>query len=234
MIITILTLFPEVFVDIFSSSIIGRAQKKGLVTIRTINIRNFATDAHKSVDDKPYGGGVGMLMRVDIVERAITSSKWAPSGQIQNSKFAERTVLLNPAGKLFTQAKARQFSKLDHLILVCGHYEGIDTRINHFVDESISIGKYILTGGEIPAMVITDAVVRLTPKVLKKKLAIINESFTQAGIIESPQYTRPEVFKGYKVPKILLSGNHLAIAKWRTQQSFLRSHKRGNNIRNLS
>lgn len=221
MTITILTLFPEVFKDIFSSSILGRAQKKGLVTINLINIRNFALDKHKTVDDKPYGGGVGMLLRVDVVERAISKSKvpFGPSsGRGQSSKSKEKIVLLDPKGKLFNQATARRYSRLDHLILICGHYEGMDERIVHFVDESVSVGRYILTGGEIPAMAIADAVVRLLPGVLTKSEAVVDESYSRGSLLEAPQYTRPAVFKSYKVPEILLSGNHKKIAQWRKQQ----------------
>lgn len=224
MIISILTLFPQVFTPIQSFSIIGRAQKKNLVTIRIVDIRDFATDKHRSVDDKPYGGGVGMIMRVDIVERAISKVK------SQNSKFKskQKVILLDPTGRLFNQSKARQFSKLDHLILVSGHYEGIDERIHHFVDESVSIGRYILTGGEIAAMVVTDAVVRLIPRVLKKSQAIKDESYSIGKLIESPHYTRPPIYKGYKVPEILISGNHAEIAKWRSQQALIRTKERNN------
>lgn len=222
MTITILTLFPEVFKDIFSSSILGRAQKKGLVTINLINIRDFALDKHKTVDDKPYGGGAGMLLRVDVVERAISKSKvpFGPSsGRGQSSKSKEKIVLLDPKGKLFNQATARRYSRLDHLILICGHYEGMDERIVHFVDESVSVGRYILTGGEIPAMAIADAVVRLLPGVLTKSEAVVDESYSHGSLLEAPQYTRPAVFKSYKVPEILLSGNHKKIAQWRKQQA---------------
>lgn len=212
MTITILTLFPEIFTPIFSSSIIGRAQKKGRVKIRLVNIRDFTNDKHHQVDDKPYGGGVGMVIRVDVVERAIENSKL----KIENEKkIREKIILLDPKGNPFNQEKARNFAKLDHLVLVCGHYEGIDERISHFVDEKISIGDFILTGGEMPAMVITDAVTRLIPGVLKKNEATINESFSKSGYLEEPQYTRPPVYQGLKVPSLLLSGNHQKIAEWK-------------------
>lgn len=219
--ITILTLFPKIFADVFSSSIIGRAQKKGFIEINYINIRDFAFDKHKSVDDKPYGGGVGMLMRVDVVEQAIKSAKC----KTYNTKCKEKIVLLDCAGKLYTQENARRYAKVDHLILICGHYEGIDARINHFVDEIISIGKYVLTGGEIPTMVITDSVVRLIPGVLCKKNATIEESYTKKNLLEHYQYTRPKVYKGYKVPELLFSGNHEKIKKWQSEQSIKRSEK---------
>ncbi|MBM3283551.1 tRNA (guanosine(37)-N1)-methyltransferase TrmD [Candidatus Gottesmanbacteria bacterium] len=215
MTITILSLFPEVFEEIFSSSILKRAQKKGLVSIIPRNIRDFSLDKHKTVDDRPYGGGVGMIMRVDVVERAINGSR------IKNykSRLKEKVVLLDPKGRLFNQPMARKFIKLDHLILVCGHYEGIDARISNFVDETISIGKYILTGGEIPAMVITDAIIRLLPGVLIKKQAIINESFSKSNILEAPQYTRPAIYKNLKVPQVLTSGDHKKISIWHKQQT---------------
>lgn len=211
MIITILTLFPEIFSPIFSSSIIGRAQKKKLVEVKLVNIRNFGLGKHQQVDDKPYGGGVGMVMRADVVEAAIQNAK------IKNkrSKTKEKVVLLDPKGKRFDQAKARNYAKLDHLILICGHYEGIDARISNFVDEKLSIGDYVLTGGEIPAMAVTDAVARLIPGVLSKKEATIEESFKKEGYLEAPHYTRPPIFKGFSVPKVLLSGDHRKIDLWR-------------------
>lgn len=239
MLISILTLFPEVFSHIFSSSIIGRAQKKGLVEIKFINIRDFGIGKQREVDDKPYGGGAGMVMRVDVVERAIASAKCnnvtmksrlngihdaviahssqTASGQCNN----EKVILLDPKGKTFDQSKARSFSKLDHLILVCGHYEGVDERISNFIDEKISIGEYILTGGEIPAMVIVDATIRLLKGVLIKKEATIDESFTKERELESPAYTRPKIYKSYEVPPVLLSGNHQKIKEWRKNHQIL-------------
>lgn len=211
MTITILTLFPEVFVDIFASSIIGRAQKKSFLKIQAVNIRDFATDKHKSVDDRPYGGGAGMLLRVDIIHRAIQAVK------VKNIK--EKVILFDPKGKKFNQKTALSFSKLQHLILVCGHYEGVDYRVKNFIDGSISIGDYILTGGEIPAMAIADCVTRLIPGVLSKKESIMDESFSRNNYYEAPQYTRPLIFKGLKVPKILLSGNHRKIKEWKDKHT---------------
>lgn len=225
MLISILTLFPEVLRDTFSFSIIGRAQKKGLVKIRIINIRDYASDKHRSVDDKPYGGGVGMIMRVDIVEKAIEATR-IKQHSFAKKKIREKVILLDPAGEELTQTKVRSFSRLDHLILVCGHYEGLDARISRFVNETISIGKYILTGGEIPAMVVTDAVIRLVPNVLAKKTAVLNESFSQANLLEAPQFTRPAIYKDYKVPSVLLSGNHQKIEGWKRKQAVLRTKKR--------
>lgn len=160
-----------------------------------------------------------MLMRVDVVEKAISSSKL----KVKSSKLSEKIVLLDPTGKLFSQSTARKYSHLDHLILVCGHYEGIDYRIHHFVEDSISIGQYVLTGGEIPAMVIVDTVARLIPKVLDKKEAVINESFSEKLIKEAPQYTRPAIFRGLKVPSVLLTGDHKKIALWKEKQTVIKN-----------
>lgn len=164
-------------------------------------------DKHKSVDDRPYGGGIGMIMRVDIVNKALQKV------MTKNSK--ERSVLLDPKGNTLTQMKVRSYARIDHLILICGHYEGIDDRIRGFVDETVSIGDYVLTGGELPAMVITDAVTRLIPGVLSKKGATRDESFSHKDILEYPQFTRPVVYQSKSVPDILLSGNHSLIAEWK-------------------
>ena len=208
--ITILTLFPRAFRPIFDLSIIGRARHKKLIDIRYVDIRNFAEDKYKSVDGKPYGGGAGMLMRVDILHRAIK----AVSLKNKEFKIREKKILLDPKGKQFTQALARKYTRLDHLILISGHYEGFDERIKHFVDESLSIGNYILTGGEIPAMVVCDAVCRLVKGVLNKD-SLINESYSEDNFFEDPQYTRPKVYNKYKVPSVLLSGNHQEINLWK-------------------
>lgn len=216
MTISILTLFPDMFAGPFDHSIIKHAQEKGIVTITFINIRDFATDKYKSVDDHPYGGGLGMIMRVDIIDRAIQKQKG-------------RIILLDPRGTTFTQQKARELSALDHLILVCGHYEGVDARVTSLVDETISIGDYVLTGGELPAMVITDSIVRLLPDVLKEE-ATSSESFSihppsstfHSPILEYPQYTRPEEYKGMRVPDVLLSGNHKKIEEWRKNNTTAR------------
>lgn len=189
------------FAGPFDYSIIKRAQEKKLVEINFVHIRDFASDRYKSVDDHPYGGGVGMIMRVDVVDRAL-----------QNLRG--KKILLDPRGETFTQQKARALSKLDDLILICGHYEGVDERVRQLVDETLSIGDYVLTGGEIPAMVIVDSLVRLLPGVLKTE-ATKNESFSPSQGLEYPQYTRPEEYKGMRVPELLLSGNHKKINAWR-------------------
>ncbi len=204
----VLTLFPEMF-DILKQSIIGRAQEKELIDINLINIRDFSTDKHKKVDDTPYGGGAGMVMMPDVVDRAYQSIK------NKNAKV----IYMSPQGKTLNQKKVEDLAKQEHLIILCGHYEGIDQRIlDKIVDEEISIGDYVLTGGEIPAMVLIDSVSRYVEGVLKKD-SIKEESFSN-GLLEYPQYTRPEVFNGVKVPEVLLSGHHEKINKWRKQKSF--------------
>ncbi len=227
--ISIITLFPEVFNPILNSSILKRAQKKGKIQFEFINLRDFGEGKHQVVDDRPYGGGVGMIFKADILAKALKSVYRLQSTARQNgsrkSEVGSQTILMSASGKPYKQNTAQRLSKLDHLIIICGHYEGVDQRfIDKYVDEEVSIGDYVLTGGEIPAMVIVDSVVRLIPGVLEKPEATQNESFSE-GLLEYPQYTRPEVFEGKKVPKVLLSGNHAEIAKWRTQKSLERTKK---------
>jgi len=206
----IITLFPEMFGGVFEHSIIKRAQEKSLVEINFVQLRDFAVDKHGTVDDKPYGGGVGMLLRPEPIFNAVKSIK-----KSENSKV----VLLTPRGQKLTQEKVRELSKLDEIILICGRYEGVDERVHEkLADELISIGDYVLAGGEIPAMVIVDSVTRLLEGVLSKPEATEKESFTEDSI-EHPQYTRPEEFEGMKVPEVLLSGNHAEIEKWKKQHS---------------
>jgi len=193
----------------FDTSIVKRSINKKLVEINLVNIRDFGIGRHKMVDDTPYGGGKGMVLRVDVLSSAISNSKL-------NLKKGEKVVLLTPSGKKYDQKKAIEYSKLKHLVLVCGHYEGIDERVSKFVDEKISIGDFILTGGEIPAMLITDSVVRLLTGSLKKGV-VENESFSP--LLEHPQYTKPQTFKNLAVPKILLSGDHKKIEEWRKKES---------------
>lgn len=241
--IDILTLFPKMFQGPFDQSIIKRAIDKKLVSINIHDLRKWTKDKHKTVDDKSYGGGIGMVMMVEPIYKALEALKCKtpasgsdcstrliqscstsdPLAGRQNSKI----VLLTPQGKVFNQKKASQLSKLNHLILISGHYEGVDKRVSQYlVDEEISIGDYILTGGEIPTMVLVDAITRLIPGVLKKPEAIKNESFSSSSILEYPQYTRPANFKGWKVPKILLSGNHKEIEAWRKKQAVTITKKR--------
>lgn len=219
--ITILTLFPEMFEGFLTESILGRAQKTGIVKIETINLRDFGEGKRKTVDDTPYGGGAGMVLRVEVVADAIRKLK------AKNKKL--KTILLTPQGEKFDQKKARKLSKLlvakNDLLFVCGHYEGFDERIRDYADGEISIGDYVLTGGELAAAVITDAVVRLIPGVLGDNESTKNESF-ENGLLEYPQYTRPEEFEGKKVPEVLRSGNHAEIEKWRAKEAKERTKKR--------
>ena len=203
----VLTLFPEMF-EPLNKSIIGRAIEKNLIQVNLINIRDFSKDKHKKVDDTPYGGGAGMVMKADVVYDAYKS--------IQDKDA--KVIYMSPQGKKLNQSKVEELSKEQHLIILCGHYEGIDQRvIDKIVDEEISIGDYVLTGGEIPAMVLIDSVSRYKEGVISKE-SIEEESFS-SGILEYPQYTRPEVFEGVKVPEVLISGNHQNIEKWRKEEA---------------
>ncbi len=205
MIFDIITIFPKIFDSYFKESIIKRAQQKKLVKINIHNLRDYTEDKHKTVDDKPYGGGPGMIFKLEPVYKAVKKIK---------GKKKTKVILFSAKGKKFDQKMAKRFSKLDKLILICGRYEGVDERIaKHIADEEISIGDYVLTGGEIPAMIVVDALTRLIPGVITKE-SLKEESFNK-GNVEYPQYTRPENFKSWKVPKILLSGNHKKIKEWR-------------------
>lgn len=210
--ITILTLFPEMFEGPFSESILKHAKQKGLLEISLVNIRDFGLGNHKVVDDRPYGGGVGMVMKVDVLSKAIEAVK-----DSSLNKDQEKVMLLDARGETFVQKKAKALSTLAHLIILCGHYEGVDERVRTLVDETISIGDFILTGGEIPAMLIVDSVARLIPGVLKEDATGI-ESFSE-NLLEFPQYTTPRDFKGQTVPEVLLSGNHKEIEKWRNEKA---------------
>lgn len=205
--IDVLTLFPEMF-NSLNYSIIGKAIEKNIIEINLINIRDFSKDKHKKVDDTPYGGGAGMIMKPDVVYDAYKSVK------DENAKV----IYLSPQGKVLDQKKVEELSKEQHLVLLCGHYEGIDQRVlDEIVDEEISIGDYVLTGGELPAMVVIDSVSRYIEGVIKKE-STSEESFSN-GLLEYPQYTRPEEFLGKKVPEVLISGHHENINKWRQEQS---------------
>ena len=215
--IDILTIFPEMFAPL-ESSIISRARGKNLVTIKIWNLRDFVNpgDKHKKVDDAPYGGGKGMVFKCEPLYKAVL--------KIKKENKKARVILTTPQGVLFNQKKAGELSRQDGLVIICGHYEGVDERIVSVCDEEISIGDYILTGGELPAMVITEAVVRLVEGVIAKESPVW-ESFS-ANLLDWPCYTRPEVFKGMNVPEVLLSGNHLKIEEWRRQQSVERTKER--------
>ncbi|MDI3534734.1 MAG: tRNA (guanine37-N1)-methyltransferase [Thermosediminibacterales bacterium] len=217
MIIDILTLFPEMFKGPFEESIIKKAVNRKLIKINIINIRDFSKDKHKKVDDYPYGGGAGMLLKPEPVFDAVD----AITSKIKDLSKT-RIILMTPQGNLLNQKKVKEISKYEHLIIICGHYEGFDERIRFLVDEEISIGDYITTGGELPAMVLTDAVVRLIPGVIGGENSLNEESF-ENGLLEYPQYTRPEVYRNLKVPDVLLSGNHEEIKKWRHKESLKRT-----------
>ena len=204
----VLTLFPEMF-ETLKESIIGKALERKIIEINTINIRDFSKNKHKKVDDTPYGGGAGMVMMPDVVYDSYMSIPHKENAKV---------IYLSPKGKVLNQQKVEELSKQEHLFLLCGHYEGIDQRVlDEIVDEEISIGDYVLTGGELPAMVLIDSVSRYVEGVLNKE-SVSEESFTN-GLLEYPQYTRPEVFLNKKVPEILLSGHHENIKKWRREQS---------------
>lgn len=208
------------FAGPFDESMLWKAQNKNLVKIQIHDLRHWGEGERKSVDDRPYGGGVGMLLRVDILDKAITDLK------SKTKKSKTKVVLLDAGGEKFNQKKAVQLSKLDNLILIAGHYEGFDFRVNKYLaDEIISIGDYVLTGGELPAMVLVDSIVRLIPGVLEKEGVKEIESHTTPGYIEYPQYTRPDEYKGWRVPEILKTGNHPEIEKWRKQESDKRTKK---------
>lgn len=208
--IDILTLFPKMFDGPFDNSLIKKAQDKDRVEINILNLRDYTKDKHKMVDDKPFGGGAGMLIKIEPVFNAIKKLK----------KRKTKVIITTPRGKKFNQQMAERLSKEKHLIILCGHYEGFDNRIHeHLIDEEISIGDYVLTGGELPAMVITETIVRLVDGVVGNKDSLKEETHSKKNFFEYPQYTRPEKFKKWRVPKILLSGNHKEIKKWKEENS---------------
>ncbi|MGG7143786.1 tRNA (guanosine(37)-N1)-methyltransferase TrmD [Clostridium nigeriense] len=219
--INILTLFPEMF-DIFNHSIIGKAKEKGIVEIKAINIRDFTLNKHKKVDDYPYGGGAGMVMTPQPLVDSIRYCKKENKGKV---------VFLGPRGKTFNQEMAKQLSEEEELIFVCGHYEGIDERVYKHIDLEVSLGDFILTGGEMAAIPVIDSILRLKSGVLGKKESYEDESFSD-GLLEYPQYTRPEEFEGDKVPEVLLSGHHENIRKWRRAKSLILTKKRRRDLYN--
>ncbi len=249
--ISIITLFPKMLEGFFNESMIRKAKEKGAVEIELINLRDFAIDKRGTVDDHPYGGGVGMVIRIEPIYQALTKVK-SQNSKVKNTTQNSKVILTSPKGKVFNQKKAQDYAKLDHLIIVAGHYEGIDERVLNFVDEEISIGDFVMTGGEIVAAAVTDSVVRLLPGVLEKKGAKEIESFFEVDVdqllkivgedelllklkkkgrekiklLEYPQYTRPEEFQGLKVPSILLSGNHQEIERWRLKKAYEETKKK--------
>lgn len=224
MIFDVITIFPEMIADYKKVSIIARAISKKLINIREHNLRDYTTDAHQTVDGRPYGGGAGMVLRADVMQKAI--SKIAKGAKT-------RVILLTPQGKVFNQAHAKRLAKYDKLVFVCGRYEGFDERIHSMVDEQFSVGDFVTMGGELPALLMVETISRFIPGVVGKSESVANDTFSSKGknanLIEHPQYTRPEVLKvgkkNAKVPKVLLSGNHAEIEKWRTAESLKKTKK---------
>jgi tRNA (guanine37-N1)-methyltransferase len=214
--IDVLTLFPGMLAGPLDESMVKRARQQRLLDLRLVNIRDFALDQHRTVDDTPYGGGPGMVLKPEPLFAAVESIRTPGS----------RVILLTPQGRLFRQSVAVELAQLPHLVLICGHYEGVDERVReHLVDDELSIGDYVLTGGELPALVLIDAVTRLLPGVLGASESVVEESHS-GGLLEYPHYTRPANFRGWQVPDILLSGNHGAIARWRRHQALQRTRAR--------
>jgi len=208
--IDVVTIFPDMFKGPFSESIVKRAQTEGKVEIVVHDLREWTEDKHRSVDAPPYGGGAGMVTRVDVIDKAVSELRTDDS----------MVILLDTKGDIYSQNEAMRLSKFKHLILIAGHYEGVDHRVHeHIVDKVLSIGEYVLTGGELPTMVVVDSIVRLIPGVLGNPDSLTEESYSEPGKREYPQYTRPEEYKGWKVPEVLLGGNHAEIEKWRKQKS---------------
>lgn len=221
--ISVLTLFPEVFRETLGSSLIGKAVKSGLLGVQIIQIRDFATDKHRSVDDTPYGGGEGMLMRADVLYSAWKSV-------VAEKSAKTKTILLSPQGTPLTQTLAKSWMlptpQIEHLVLICGHYEGVDERfIELCVDQEISVGDYVCTGGEFPALIIIDVLSRLIPGVVKNPDSVSHDSF-EGGLLKYPQYTKPQTFMDLSVPEVLLSGDHGKIAHWREAESKSRTKKK--------
>jgi tRNA (guanine37-N1)-methyltransferase len=214
--IDVLTLFPAMFAGPLDESIIKRAREESLLDLRIHNLRDYAHDRHRTVDDRPFGGGPGMLLKPEPIFEAVESL----------AQETTRVILLSPAGRTFTQAIAHELTQSEHLLLISGHYEGFDERVRQtLADDELSIGDYVLTNGALPVMVIVDAVTRLLPGVLGDDESVVDESFSH-GLLEYPQYTRPAEFRGMNVPEVLLSGNHAQIAKWRAEQARLRTQER--------
>jgi len=212
--IDLLTLFPEFFRSPLGQSMLQQAQIRGAAEFRVLNLRDYTTDRHQVTDDRPYGGGPGMVMQIEPLVAAIRA--------VRGEDPQVRIFLLSPQGPLFTQDRARELAALPHLLLICGHYEGVDERLKYYIDGMLSIGDYILTGGEIPALAVLDAVTRLLPGVLGGEGAAADDSF-QTGLLEYPHYTRPRDFEGHRVPQVLLEGDHRRIREWRRQQALLRT-----------
>ena len=226
--IDVLTIFPKMFDSVLGESIIKRARGKGVVEINIIDLRLFSTDKHRKVDDKPFGGGPGMVMNAEPFFEAVNYIR----KKTKDSRLKTRTILLSPKGRRFNHGLAKKLSKYEHMVLLCGHYEGIDERVtSHLADEELSIGDFVLTGGELPAMVIIDSVVRLLPGALGDNDSSKNESFSE-NLLEYPHYTRPADYKGMKVPDVLLSGDHEKIKEWRKKEAVKATKKKRPDLMN--
>ena len=212
----IVTIFPEFFRGPFEHGVIQKAREAGLIEIEVHDLRTWTADRHKTVDDRPFGGGEGMLLKAGPIFEAVEAIRAMAPERSEGSHAGSKVILLSAQGRRFDQAKARDFSGLNELVLICGRYEGVDERVaEHLADEEISIGDYVLSGGELAAAVVVDAVARLRDGVLGNQASIVDESFGEAGLLDWPQYTRPAEFRGWKVPDVLVGGNHEEIAKWR-------------------
>ncbi|MEK5397886.1 tRNA (guanosine(37)-N1)-methyltransferase TrmD [Paenibacillus sp. FSL K6-2859] len=226
--IDVLTLFPEMCEGVFSTSILGKAREKGIVSLNAVNFRDFSGNKHNSVDDTPYGGGGGMVLKPDPIFNAVEHVLGTPNEEERNGTDEEvsvkpRIILMCPQGKTYNQKIAEELAQEQHLIFICGHYEGYDERIReHLVTDELSMGDYVLTGGELPALTVIDSIVRLQPGALGNETSAISDSFS-TGLLEYPHYTRPAEFRGWKVPDILLSGHHANIDIWRREQALLRT-----------
>ncbi|MBR3627337.1 MAG: tRNA (guanosine(37)-N1)-methyltransferase TrmD [Elusimicrobia bacterium] len=224
--IDILTIFPDMFKGPMTCSLMNRAIKNKILDINYVDIRSFTKDKHKKVDDRPFGGGPGMLMQVEPIYLSLKSVGVRKKNNLYKNPYKKPYVIyMSPQGNLLNNKRVKALSKYEHLVLLCGHYEGVDERVLNWVDEEISIGDYVLTGGEVPAMVLIDSVARMLPGVVQDKSSVEQDSFYN-GMLDYPQYTRPAKFKKFKVPEVLLSGNHLEIEKWRKQQSYERTKNR--------
>lgn len=246
MTIDILTIFPEMFESVLSASILGRARQQGLITIEATDIRPFSASKHKNTDDYPFGGGAGMLMMAQPIADAIKAvcekrgvpclprkteqgeeGGWHPLETAPETSPKVKRIYLSPRGKTLTQKMAQELAREEHLILLCGHYEGVDQRaLDQYIDMEISLGDYVLTGGELGAMVVADCVARLIPGVLGSEESPVDESFSDSGLLEYPQYTRPRLFEGMEVPEVLLNGDHAKIAAWRREQALQTTRER--------
>ncbi|OKP81792.1 tRNA (guanosine(37)-N1)-methyltransferase TrmD [Paenibacillus helianthi] len=219
--IDVLTLFPEMCEGVFGTSILGKAREKGIVSLNAVNFRDFSGNKHNSVDDTPYGGGGGMVLKPDPIFAAVEHVLAVPGNQKK-----PRIILMCPQGQTYTQQMAEELAQEEHLIFICGHYEGYDERIReHLVTDELSIGDYVLTGGELPALTVIDSIVRLQPGALGNETSAVTDSFS-TGLLEYPHYTRPAEFRGWKVPDILLSGHHANIEVWRREQALQRTLER--------